>query len=141
MNDAVILLVDDEIPFVEAMSKRLTKREFTVITATSGVEAIGKLETCDIDVVILDVKMPGMNGIETLRRIKEYRPLIEVIMLTGHGGVENAIEGMKLGAYDYIIKPCDMDVLLKRILEAKAQKVSHEEKIRRARMKEINMSH
>lgn len=138
MITAKVMLVDDEAPFLEAMTKRLTKRGLDVTTALSGPEALEKLkDQPDVDVVILDVKMPVMDGIETLREIKREHPLIEVIMLTGHATVETAIEGMKLGAFDYLMKPCDMEILIKKVNEAKAKKRAHEEKIREARLKEI----
>lgn len=113
MTLARILLVDDETPFIEALSKRLSKRDLLVLTATSGPEALDKLKTeLPVDVVVLDVKMPGMDGIETLKAIKTDYPLVEVIMLTGHATVDSAIEGLKQGALDYLMKPCDMDILL-----------------------------
>jgi len=126
----VVLLVDDEVPFVETMTKRLTKRELTVLAAHSGEEGLEKLkENKKVDVVILDVKMPGMDGIEALREMKKARPLAEVIMLTGHATVETAIEGMKLGAFDYLMKPCDLDQLMAKVREAVAKKSEHERKI------------
>jgi DNA-binding NtrC family response regulator len=135
---AKVLLVDDEAPFVEALAKRLSKRELTVVTAFSGAEALKKLEQdSNIDVVILDVKMPGMDGIETLRAIKGKYPLVEVVMLTGHATVESAIEGMKMGALDYLMKPCDMDILMAKVLEAMNKKSKHEEKIAEARALQI----
>ncbi|MCK8601564.1 response regulator [Desulfoferrobacter suflitae] len=138
MTSAVILLVDDEVPFVEAMMRRLKKRNLNVQAAFSGHEGLDRLaKDNDIDVVVLDVKMPGMDGIETLREIKKKFPLVEVIMLTGHATVETAIEGMKLGAFDYLMKPCDMDELLGKVAEAKAKKSRHEQKIVEARVKEI----
>lgn len=138
MAVAHILLVDDEIPFIEAISKRLIKRNLEVSTAFSGMEALKKLDKdSTIEVVILDVKMPEMDGIETLREIKKQYPLVEVIMLTGHATVETGLEGMKLGAFDYLLKPCDMDILLEKVEEAALKKRKHEEKIIEARMKEI----
>ena len=138
MSLAHIMLVDDEVPFVETMTKRLTKRELEVDSAFSGEEALKLIENKpQTEVIILDVKMPGMDGIDTLREIKRQHPLVEVIMLTGHATVETAIEGMKLGAYDYLMKPCDMDLLLKKVQEAAAKKRDHEDKIVEARMKEI----
>ena len=135
---AKVLLVDDEAPFVEALAKRLIKRELTVVTALSGVEALEKLEQdSHIDVVILDVKMPGIDGIETLRAIKGKYPLVEVVMLTGHATVESAIEGMKMGALDYLMKPCDMEILMVKVGEAKIKKSKHEEKIAEARALQI----
>lgn len=138
MAIATIMLVDDEIPFVEAMAKRLTRKNLEVKTAFNGSDALGKLTAaCNTEVVILDVKMPGMDGIETLKAIKQRVPLVEVIMLTGHATVESAIEGMKLGAFDYLMKPCDMDNLIDKVTEAAARKRQHEEKIINARIKEI----
>ncbi len=135
---AKILLVDDESPFVEALSKRLTMRELQVSIALSGPEALEKLEqNPSIDVVVLDVKMPGMDGIETLKAIKARYPLIEVIMLTGHATVESAIDGMKVGALDYLMKPCDMDVLMAKVREAKNKKAAQEAKIAEARAMNI----
>ena len=130
MSKIFILLVDDEEPFVETMSKRLDKRGLKVTTANSGEEAMKKLaKNIDVEVIILDVKMPGMDGIETLQEIKKLHPLKEVIMLTGHATVESAIEGMKLGAFDYLMKPCDIDLLISKVEEASRKKMAHEEKI------------
>ena len=138
MAIANILLVDDEVPFVETMTKRLTKRDLDVSTAFNGQEALDILEKSrSIEVVILDVKMPGMDGLETLEKIRKKYPLVEVVMLTGHATVESAIDGMKLGAFDYLMKPCDMDILISKVGEAAKKKRSHEEKIIEARIKEI----
>ncbi|MBI5594144.1 MAG: response regulator [Deltaproteobacteria bacterium] len=138
----VVLLVDDEIPFVETMTKRLSKRDLTIVSAHSGPEALTKLDKEDhMDVVILDVKMPGMDGIEALKEIKKAHPLTEVIMLTGHATIETGIEGMKLGAFDYLMKPCDIDMLLQKVQEAKAKKDKHNEKITQARIQEIALRH
>jgi DNA-binding NtrC family response regulator len=139
MTLAKLLLVDDETAFLEAMTRRLNKRDFEILTATSGLEALEMLSESGekIEVVILDVKMPGMDGVETLSEIKRKFPLIEVIMLTGHATVDSAIDGMKKGAYDYLMKPCDMEVLVTKVNEATGKKRRHEEKIIEARMKEI----
>ena len=138
MAIANILLVDDEAPFVETMTKRLTKRKLEVKTASNGPEALKVLDkNANVEVVILDVKMPGMDGVETLKEIKKRHPLVEVIMLTGHATVETAIEGMKLGALDYLMKPCEMDLLMAKVEEAAAKKRSQENKIVAARLKEI----
>jgi DNA-binding NtrC family response regulator len=131
---ATVLLVDDEVPFVDAMSRRLKKRNIEVLAAYSGIEALARLEeNRAVDLVILDMKMPGMDGIETLREIKKSYPLIEVVLLTGHATVETAIEGMKLGAYDYLMKPCEMDELVRKVVDAKARKARHQERIIEAR--------
>jgi DNA-binding NtrC family response regulator len=138
MAIANVLLVDDEKPFVEAMTRRLHNRDIEVVAAYSGMEALETLkDNRDIEVVVLDVKMPGMDGIDTLREIKRHHPLVEVIMLTGHATVESGIEGMKLGAYDYLMKPCEIDVLVEKVSAAAAKKRVHEEKILQARIHEI----
>jgi DNA-binding NtrC family response regulator len=138
MAVANVLLVDDEAPFVETMTKRLTKRKLEVKTAFNGPEALKALDkNPSVEVVILDVKMPGMDGVETLKEIKKRHPLVEVIMLTGHATVETAIDGMKLGALDYLMKPCEMDLLMAKVEEAASKKRSQENKIVAARLKEI----
>ena len=138
MISPFVMLVDDEAPFVETMTKRLKKRELNVISAFSGQEALETLDKHhDVDVVILDVKMPGMDGIETLQKMKAAHPLIEVIMLTAHATVESGIEGMKFGAFDYLMKPCDIEQLIGKVDEATRKKRDHEEKIREAHIKEI----
>ena len=139
MISPFVLLVDDEVPFVETMSKRLSKRQLMVLPAYTGREALEKLGKNAVDVVILDVKMPGMDGIQTLRQIKQTFPLVEVIMLTGHATIETAVEGMRLGAFDYLMKPCEIEELLAKVGEAKEKKSRHEQKIMDARMKEITL--
>ncbi|MEJ2286896.1 MAG: response regulator [Desulfobacterales bacterium] len=138
MSIANVLLVDDEVEFVETFSERLVMRNLEISKALSGEEALQVLETnTNTEVVILDVKMPGMDGIETLAEIKKRFPLVEVIMLSGHADVESAIDGMKQGAFDYLMKPCDMDQIITKVTEAAAKKRQHEEKIIQARIKEI----
>jgi len=138
MLEPIVLLVDDEAPFVDTMTKRLAKRKLTVFKSYSGEEALETLkQNSKIDLVILDVKMPGMDGIETLKEIRKEFPLVEVIMLTGHATVETSIEGMRLGAFDYLMKPCDMDVLIEKVNAAVSKKRDHEEKIREARVNVI----
>ena len=139
MISPLVLLVDDEVPFVETMTKRLSKRQLKVLPAYSGREALEKLAENAVDVVILDVKMPGMDGIQALREIKKIHPLVEVIMLTGHATVETAVEGMRLGAFDYLMKPCEIEELLAKVKEAKEKKGKHEQKIMDARLKEITL--
>ena len=138
MSIAKVLMVDDEVEFIETFSERLNMRNLETTNAFSGEEALEILENHgDIEVVILDVKMPGMDGIETLAEIKKKYPLVEVIMLSGHADVESAIEGMKQGAFDYLMKPCEMDQIITKVTEAAAKKRQHEEKIIQARIKEI----
>ena len=138
MSIANVLLVDDEVSFIETFSERLELRDFEISKAFSGEEALQALaENENIEVVILDVKMPGMNGIETLAEIKRKKPLVEVMMLSGHADVESAIEGMKHGAFDYLMKPVDMDQIIAKVNQAAMKKRQHEEKIIQARIKEI----
>ena len=118
MANINIMLVDDEERFLSTTKKLLERKGYKVETASSGMEALEKLKTIHIQVVILDVKMPGMDGIATLKKIKRDYPLIEVIMLTGHGTVESAVEGVKLGATNYLIKPADIDDISAKIKHA-----------------------
>ena len=139
MKDAKLLLVDDEKGFLDTITKRLEKRKLKIWAVYSGEDALVELEkNTAIEVVVLDVKMPGMDGIETLVEIKKLFPLMEVIMLTGHATVETAIDGMKLGAFDYLMKPCDIDALISKVKEAIEKRRLHEEKIVEARIKEIS---
>jgi DNA-binding NtrC family response regulator len=124
-----VLLVDDEVGFLEALAKRLKKRKVDVEAVHSGGDALVRFETRPPDVVVLDVKMPGMDGLATLREIKKRHPLVEVIMLTGHADVDVAIEGMEQGAFDYLMKPCDIDELLYKIQDAHEKKTIQEVKI------------
>jgi len=130
-----ILLVDDEKDFVEMLSLRLTAVGEKVTPAYNGRECLEILEKMPIDAVILDIKMPGMDGIETLKEIKRRFPLVEVIMLTGHGTTETAVEGMKLGAFDYLLKPADFDDLTAKLEGARRRKDEQEERIRKAEAK------
>ncbi len=138
MKKIKLLLVDDEKAFLETITKRLEKRDLDVSTVYSGKEALAEIEkNKTLEVVVLDVKMPEMDGIQTLVELKRKAPLVEVIMLTGHATVETAIDGMKLGAFDYLMKPCDIDTLIGKVKGAAAKKREHEEKITEARIKEI----
>jgi DNA-binding NtrC family response regulator len=130
-----VLLVDDETEFLETLVKRLRKRNLSVHGAGSGEEALKCLDAEPIDVVVLDVKMPGMDGIDTLREIKKSHPLVEVIMLTGHASMEVAIAGMELGAFDYLMKPMNIDELLYKLQDAYKKKSLQRQKIRK--MKEV----
>lgn len=113
-----VLLVDDEPDFLSVVTRRLERRDMRVHSAGSGEEALALLETHLVDAVVLDVKMPGMDGIETLKRIKAAHPDMEVIMLTGHADLEVAISGMALGAFDYLLKPADIDELMFKLRDA-----------------------
>ena len=138
MTAPFVMLVDDEVTFVETMAKRLEKRNIETLIALSGEESLEALKTHqNLDVIVLDVKMPGMDGLETLKRIKQELPLIEVIMLTGHATIQSGIEGMKLGAYDFLTKPCDVEELVSKIKDAANKKREHEEKIMDAERKDL----
>jgi len=115
MKEFHVLVVDDEQEFRELTVKRLEKRGLKVEGAESGQRALEILEHSRTDVVLLDVKMPGMDGIETLRQIRILKPLVEVVLLTGHASVDSGIEGMKLGAFDYLMKPCDIEQLMAKV--------------------------
>jgi len=132
-----VLLVDDEKDFIEPLSQRLQIRAIDVNTALSGDEALDFIQRNDVDVVVLDVLMPGKDGIATLKEIKRLRPLLQVIMLTGHATVETAIEGMKFGAYDFLMKPTDTKDLVDKISKAHTIKTEHEERIRKAEINSI----
>jgi len=127
-----VLIVDDEVDFVEMLSLRLEEEGEQVFPSYRGRECLEILKKLEIDVVILDIKMPGMDGIQTLREIKKDFPLVEVIMLTGHGTTETAVEGMKLGAFDYLLKPTDFHELLDKLENARKRKDEQEERIRKA---------
>ena len=129
MDGVSVLLVDDETEFVNTLTKRMSRRNVNASSVESGEAALDYLEKHPIDVVVLDVKMPGMDGIQTLRSIKEQYPLTEVIMLTGHANVEVAIKGMELGAFDYLMKPMAIDDLLYKIEDAFKKKSLHEKRI------------
>jgi DNA-binding NtrC family response regulator len=130
MGSFQVLLVDDELEFLQTLEKRLRKRDIDITLSTSAKEALGILREKPVDVVVLDVKMPGMDGIQALREIKRATPLVEVIMLTGHASVEVAIEGMETGAFDYLMKPVDIEDLLYKLQDAHKKKSLQEEKIR-----------
>ncbi len=130
MNPCRVLLVDDEVEFVRTVAKRLERNKLSVQAVHSGDDALCHLADNPTDVVVLDVTMPGMDGIEALREIKARQPLVEVIMLTGHASVEAAIDGMELGAFDYLMKPVEFDELLYKIQDAHRKKSLQEAKIR-----------
>jgi DNA-binding NtrC family response regulator len=132
MKEMKIMLVDDEERFLSTTEKVLSRKGYDALTAASGTEALEKLKRHTIHVVILDVKMPGMDGIATLKEIKKLFPLVEVIMLTGHATVDSAVDGLKSGAIDYVMKPCDIDDLLEKAEEAFEKRQRLEEKIRMA---------
>ena len=128
LEEVNVLLVDDEVDFAGTLTKRMNKRELKTSSVNSGEDALEFLRQHPADVVILDVKMPGMGGIQTLREIKRQHPLIEVIMLTGHASIEVAIQGMEIGAFDYLMKPMAIDDLVYKIQDAYKKKSIQEKK-------------
>ncbi|MDM8526486.1 response regulator [Desulfococcaceae bacterium HSG8] len=126
-----VLFVDDETDFLDTLMKRMKKRGVNVSGVKSGEESLDALARNPADVIVLDVRMPGMDGIQTLREIKKADPLVEVIMLTGHASLEVAKEGMELGAFDYLMKPVDIDELLYKLQDACKKKTIQEEKIKK----------
>jgi len=129
---ARVLVVDDEKDFAQALAERLQGRGYDATACFSGKEAIAKLMSGPIDVVVLDVMMPEMGGIEALHSIKKAKPLTEVILLSGKATLETAITGMQQGAFEYLTKPCDADTMTRKIDEAHQRKKDHENRIRRA---------
>jgi DNA-binding NtrC family response regulator len=134
---ADILLVDDEEQFLKVLSKRLEGRGMKVDTSTSGEDALSRVKGKEFDAIILDLAMPGMSGIETLKRIRSENPDVQIIMLTGHGTVETGIEAMKAGAVDFLEKPADLNKIMEKISEAKRKRIILFEKKHEEHIKEI----
>jgi DNA-binding response OmpR family regulator len=132
-----VLLVDDEKDFVDVLAERLESRDFAVTTAYDGDEAVAMIQEKEIDVVVLDVLMPGKDGVATLRELKQLKPIVEVIMLTGHATVESAVEGLKIGAYDYLMKPTETKDLVEKIVKAYKRKADQEARIQQAEIERI----
>jgi DNA-binding NtrC family response regulator len=133
-----VLVVDDETDFLETIVNRLLKRKIEAAGVPSGEAALALMKEKNFDVVLLDIKMPGgMDGIEILREIKKIQPLTEVILLTGHASVETSIEGLKSGAFDYLIKPVKFAELLEKLIAAFEKKNAQEQKIRGAKIRGI----
>lgn len=127
MKSFNVLVVDDERDFLEPLVERLQLRKLKAQGVDSGEEALAFLAVNPVDVMVLDVKMPGMDGLQVLREVKSRHPLVEVVLLTGHASVESGMEGLELGAFDYLIKPVKLDDLMERILEAYDHKLVVEE--------------
>lgn len=132
-----VLLVDDEKDFVESLAERLEIREFNVRTVLSGDDALKIVKENDFDIIVLDVQMPGKSGVDTLKEIKNTEQISQVIMLTGHATVKTAIEGMKSGAYDYLMKPTDTNELIEMINKAYQLVVEQRDRIRKAEINNI----
>jgi DNA-binding NtrC family response regulator len=123
-----ILLVDDEVVFADNLLKLLSKRGYDAVVVYNGADAVNMVGEKEFDVIILDMKMPGMDGIATLKEIKKKAPLVEVVILTGHGSVESGIEGMQLGAFDFLMKPVSIDDLQEKVSEAYRRKLIQRER-------------
>lgn len=123
MNTIRVLVVDDEEGFITPLVKRLKKRKLDVTFATGGRQALAQIRESPVDVVVLDVKMPDMDGLTTLRNLKEIDPTVEVVMLTGHASLEAAMEGMRLGAFDYLMKPVGLDELIFKLEDAREHRL------------------
>ncbi len=123
MENDKILIVDDEPDFVEALAKRLKNHDMDVEIANGGEEALVKAKSQDFTAIVLDLKMPGMDGIETLERLKKINPDLQIILLTGHGSIREGVDSMKHGALDFLEKPADFEELLEKIKTAKAQRM------------------
>jgi len=136
-NKISLLLIDDEEQFLRSMKKRLEVREFNVITVNTGEEALVAAREHEIDIALVDLKMPGMGGQATLEALKQEHKWIEVVILTGHGSMESAIECTKRGAYFYLQKPCKIEWLLEVLLEAYKRRVMNKRNIEIERMNEI----
>ena len=132
-----LLLVDDEEKILTSYKILLEEEGMNVFIANNGLDALKIMDEHPLDVVTLDVKMPGLDGVEVLRKAKQKHPLVEVIMLTGHASVESTVEVLKLGAFDYLIKPIDIPDLVTKVNEAYARKEAAEEKIRKAKTEQI----
>ena len=132
-----VLLADDEEEFIETLAQRLELRDLSITTVFSGKSAIAMAEKIDFDVIILDILMPEITGIDALKEIKKIKPLTPVLLLTGEATVENAIQGMKLGAFDFLMKPTDTELLIEKITQANALKQKHDERIRQAEIENI----
>lgn len=130
METLKLMLVDDEERYLQTTAKLLGKKGIEVVTAQSGEQALELLKTHDVHVVILDIKMPGMDGFKTLRAVKTLYPPVEVIFLTGHATMDSAIEGLQFGAFDYVMKPADIDDILAKAYEAFEKRQRLDEKIR-----------
>ena len=134
MDAVVILIVDDERVYGDVVAQRLKQKGFATDAVSSGPDALKRLEeTNTIEVVLLDLKMPVMDGIATLQLIKKGHPLVEVVMLTGDATIDSAIEAMKSGAFDYLVKPFDIDQLIDKITSAAKRKRDREAIIREVR--------
>ncbi len=132
-----LLIVDDEVRFLETLSQRLALRDFEVTPVSSGDEAVKQARETAFDLALVDLKMPGMPGEEVLRILKKEHPLMEVVILTGHGSVDSAVECVKEGSYKYLQKPCETDELMEVLKEAFKERVKRKLEIDNERLDEL----
>ncbi|ADK83420.1 response regulator receiver protein [Desulfarculus baarsii DSM 2075] len=137
MSEARILIVDDEKEFLDTVSERLSNRGFSVDAAQNGVEALGKIDEVAYDAIVLDLMMPELDGLETLKRALQKKPDLQVILLSGQASLEKGVEAMKLGAMDFLEKPANLDVLAAKIKEGKSRRMVLVEKSREDAVSEI----
>ncbi|KPK46068.1 MAG: chemotaxis protein CheY [Nitrospira bacterium SM23_35] len=137
---ANVLVVDDEEQFLKVFSQRLEGRGVKVDTSSTGEEALKKVHDKEFDAIVLDMVMPGMSGMEALKRIRAENPDVQIIILTGHGTVEKGVEAMKSGAVDFLEKPADLNKIMEKIAEAKHKKIVLVEKKHEEHVKEILQS-
>ena len=140
MNAINLLIVDDEERFLTTTKKLLDKRGMNTTTCTNGAEALRIVEERPLDVILLDVKMPGIDGMEVLRRIRQDHPDIQVLLLTGHVSIESAVEGLKLGAFDYLLKPLTISEIQSKVAAAFAEKQARKTLKRREKVKQATNS-
>ena len=136
-NKINLLIVDDEVQFLESISKSLEARDFNVIAVNRGEKAIESAKKNPIDVALVDLKMPGINGEETLKALKAEHKWLEVVILTGHGTIDSAVECTKIGAHSYLQKPCDLNELLEALKNAYKKKIMNKKKVDEKRMDEL----
>ena len=136
-NKINLLIVDDEVQFLESISKSLEAREFNVIAVDRGEKAIKAARKNPIDVALVDLKMPGINGEETLKALKAEHKWMEIVILTGHGTIDSAVECTKIGAYSFLQKPCSLDELLDSLKTAYKKKVMNRKRIEEKKMDEL----
>jgi len=134
------LLVDDEVSFLDALAERLRMRGLEVVCAKSGREALTEVETHVFDAVVLDLAMPGLDGIETLRRLRQLQPELQVMILSGRATVQTAVEATRLGATDIFEKPTEVDTLVQRIRSARAARLAREAQTTQQHIDEIMRS-
>ncbi len=137
MDKDRVLLVDDEEEFVRALAKRLGARGLNVEVSGDGESAVEKVKQRDFDVIVLDLAMPGIDGLETLKRLREVNPDLQIVLLTGHGSIKSGVEAMKEGAVDFLEKPAEFSELLAKIQEASAKRMLLVEKRREEQVKDI----